>query len=258
MIVQIYEIQTPKEAEQCIFLGVDHIGSVLVSGETWRIPTLREVMRLSEGTRARNTLIPLFEDRDTLSKALDYYRPHYVHFCHNLNSKDGRVLDLEGHIRMQSYVKERFPQVGIMRSIPVPSPWWTGVFPTLDIARSLSPVSDLFLADTWVGEGPVKGYIGITGASPNWGVARDLVRQSEIPVILAGGLSPHNVYGALLYVMPAGADSCTQTNELDPQGRPVRFQKDLHKVEEFVKEVRRAEKDQDHIMEGAKGPISCG
>lgn len=243
MIVQIYEIQAPEEAEQCISLGVDHIGSVLVSQEEWRIPTLREVMRLSEGTRARNTLIPLFEDRDVLSKTLDYYRPHYVHFCHDLTSGDGRVLDLEGHIRTQSYVKERFPEIRIMRSIPLPSPRWSDVFPTLDIARSLSRVSDLFLADTWVAEGPVKGYIGITGTSPDWGAARDFVRRSETPVVLAGGLSPHNVYEALLHVIPAGADSCTQTNKLDPHGRPLRFQKDVNKVEEFVKEVRRAEEN---------------
>ena len=31
MITQIYEIQTPQEAEKCIELGVDQIGSVLLS-----------------------------------------------------------------------------------------------------------------------------------------------------------------------------------------------------------------------------------
>ena len=31
MIIQIYEIQTPSEAERCIELGVDHIGSVILS-----------------------------------------------------------------------------------------------------------------------------------------------------------------------------------------------------------------------------------
>jgi len=30
MIVQIYEIQTPSEAEAMIHLGVDHIGSVIL------------------------------------------------------------------------------------------------------------------------------------------------------------------------------------------------------------------------------------
>jgi phosphoribosylanthranilate isomerase len=41
--------------------------------------------------------------------------------------------------------------------------------------------------------------------------------------------------------MPAGADSCTQTNAKDKNGNPVRFKKDFRKVEAFVNEVRRAE-----------------
>jgi phosphoribosylanthranilate isomerase len=36
MIVQIYEIQDPWQAERCIELGVDHIGSVLLSQNQWR------------------------------------------------------------------------------------------------------------------------------------------------------------------------------------------------------------------------------
>ncbi len=38
MIVQVYEIQTPHEAEKCIDLGVDHLGSVVLSEEEWRQP----------------------------------------------------------------------------------------------------------------------------------------------------------------------------------------------------------------------------
>jgi phosphoribosylanthranilate isomerase len=65
MIIQIYEIQTPQEAEKCIELGVNHLGSVLLSQDTWRIPELREVIRLSEGTDIKNSIIPLFLDRNT-------------------------------------------------------------------------------------------------------------------------------------------------------------------------------------------------
>ena len=60
-------------------------------------------------------------------------------------------------------------------------------------------------------------------------------------MILAGGLSPENVTDGILKVLPAGADSCTRTNSLDGNGRPVRFMKDFEKVARFVEEVRRAE-----------------
>lgn len=241
MIVQIYEIQTPKEAEKCIELGVDHLGSVIFTQDEWRVPTLREVINLSEGTSVKNSLIPLFQDSYTLYRAFDYYRPHYVHFCDSLTDENGHEIDLDGFIRYQSELKDKFPEIGIIRSIPIPEKGISPDFPTLKIASAFQPISDILLTDTWVREEPVKGYIGITGKTADWDIARNLVTQTDIPVILGGGLSPENVYEAIMKVLPAGGDSCTHTNMKDGRGRPIRFNKDFHKVREFVKEVRRAE-----------------
>jgi len=241
MIVQIYEIQTPEEAGRCIELGVDHIGSVLLSEAEWRQPRIREVMTLSEGSGVKNTLIPLFQTPETIYRALDYYHPHFIHFCETLTDDQGGLIDLEPVFEFQRRLKTSFPGLGIMRSIPVPLEERAAEFPTLEIASSLEPVSDLFLTDTWLGKEPVKGYNGITGRTGDSGIARQLTDQSRIPVVLAGGLSPENVYELLLATRPAGADSCTQTNRLDEQGRPVRFEKDFARVRRFVQEVRRAE-----------------
>ena len=241
MIVQIYEIQTLEEAEKCIALGVDHIGSVILSGEAWQQPKIREVIRLSQGTSVMNSLIPLFRDIDIISRVVDYYQPHYVHFCDALSNSSPRKRDLAPFIQLQIEFKKRYPQIGIMRSIPVPEQGFSRDFTALEIASALEPVSDLFLIDTWTPAEPVKGFIGITGRTVDWEEARDLCRSTHIPVVLAGGLSPNNVCEAILKVMPVGADSCTQTNANDKNGNPVRFKKDFRKVEAFVKEVRRAE-----------------
>jgi phosphoribosylanthranilate isomerase len=42
-------------------------------------------------------------------------------------------------------------------------------------------------------------------------------------------------------VRPFGIDSCTRTNAVDGDGRPVRFQKDYRKVARLLAAVRRAE-----------------
>lgn len=242
MIVQIYEILDPWQAERCIKVGVDHIGSVLLSKEEWRRPSVREVIDLSEGTKAKNSLLPLFGDLETIARCLDYYRPHYVHFCDSLTDHRGSPVDLEGISRFQHTLKEKFPQIGIIRSIPVPTAGWNQGFLALKIARALEPASDLFLIDTWLEKEPVEGFIGITGRPADWELSRELVRESGIPVILAGGLSPENVFEALVKVCPCGADSCTHTNKVDRDGTVIRFQKDFKRIEEFVKEVRRADK----------------
>jgi len=139
-------------------------------------------------------------------------------------------------------LKETFPEVGIIRSIPIPKKGAAPDFPFLEIAEVLQASSDFFLTDTWLGKEPVEGYIGITGETADWEMVQSLVRQSKIPVILAGGLSPDNVYDSIMEVLPSGADSCTQTNMVVEEGDPIRFQKDFQKVEKFVKEARRAEK----------------
>ena len=243
MIIQIYEIQTPQEAEKCIELGVNHLGSVLLSQDTWRVRELKDVVRLSDGTDMKNSIIPLFRDKDNLFRSLDYYRPHYVHLCHSLTDDEGREKGLEESIQYQRDLKEKFPEIGIIRSIPLPQKGAAPGFPSLTLARKLEQVSDILLMDTWLGKAPVEGYIGITGKTSDWDMARDLVKRSNIPVILAGGLSPQNVYEAISKVFPGGADSCTGTNKRDKNGNSVRFKKDFQKVKQFVEEVRRFEKD---------------
>jgi len=243
MIIQIYEIQTPEEAERCIDLGVDHIGSVILSKEEWRQPEIRDVIKVSCKSQAKNSIIPLFQGVDDISRILDYYRPDFLHLCETLTDDQGRGIDLEGYVRLQSVIKERYPEVGIIRSIPIPANGSAPEFPTLSVAERLEPVSDIFLTDTWLGREPVEGFIGITGMRCDYRLAGELVLQSRIPVILAGGLSAENCYDAVMEIRPAGADSCTRTNKVDKEGRPIRFKKDFKKVEIFVEEVKRAQRD---------------
>ena len=242
MLAQIYEIQTPWEAENCIALGVDRIGSVLLSATDWKKPEIREVIGLSQGTGVANSLIPLFGDWDILCRAMDYYRPRFVHFCDNLTHPHGDQVDLNPFILLQQRFKKTFPEIGIVRSIPVPPAGAAPDFPCLDLLRSLEEVSDFLLIDTWLGKEPVQGFVGITGTLPDLERAKRVVLESNIPVLLAGGLSPENVFDIVIEAVPAGADSCTHTNQVDASGKAIRFKKDFTKVEKFVTEIRRAQR----------------
>jgi phosphoribosylanthranilate isomerase len=241
MIVQIYEIQTPLEAEKCMEAGVDRLGSVVLSETGWRDPLLKETVRLIQNGGKKSSLIPLFRHTEFIYRVLDYYGPDYVHFCDNLVSPEKEVYDLQPFIRLQEGVRSRFPEIGMVRSIPLPRKGADGAFPFLDPARELEALSDVFLTDTWVEVEPEAGFIGITGQTVDWEMARKLREGIHIPVILAGGLSPENVGEAILNVLPAGVDSCTLTNSRGPDGKPLRFRKDARKVGEFVREVRMAE-----------------
>jgi hypothetical protein len=55
IIVQIYEVQTPLEAEALIELDVDHIGSVVVSEEHWKLPQLKDTIKTIHSTAAKSS-----------------------------------------------------------------------------------------------------------------------------------------------------------------------------------------------------------
>ena len=237
MIIQIYEIQSPHEAALMVECGVDHIGGVLLSAEDWKIPPLSESLEIIRQAGCKSSIIPLFANPEAVFRVIGHYAPDIIHFCESLsfaNRLDERAI--EAALSLQHGVKERFPGVEVMRSIPIAPPGFAECVPSLEIARRLESVSDWFLTDTLLvqGDQPVAGHVGITGKVCDWDVARDLVSRSAIPVILAGGLSPENVAEGLHLTRPAGVDTCTATNLLNDQGRPIRFRKDPEKVRRFV------------------------
>ncbi|MGE0083858.1 MAG: hypothetical protein AB7S75_05500 [Desulfococcaceae bacterium] len=251
IIVQIYEIQTKAEAEKMLALGVDHIGSVLVSESEWKKPEIRETVSFVTDAGAVSSLIPLFRTPDAVFRTLEYYRPHIVHFCDSL-TEGKKISDKCAElISLHREVKKKFPDIRIMRSIPIARPGMGHQIPSLELAKMFESVSDLFLTDTMIlpdrnsdaAEQPVSGFVGITGKTCDWEIASQLVRISRIPVILAGGLGPENVAEGIIRTSPAGVDSCTGTNAADEKGRPIRFRKDPERVRHFAEAVRKTEKE---------------
>lgn len=249
LITQIYEIQNPDEVDPVCAAGVDHIGSVILSEEDWQQPLIRETVQTVQNAGKKSALIPLFSDPATVFQALDYYRPDIVHFCEMLSLEFDGLDVCHRLIALQQEIRTRYPEMAIMRSMPIGRPNASYVVHTLALSNLFQPVSDFFLTDTVLSTGPtlkdqpVEGFVGITGRTCHWEIARDLVAHSETKVILAGGLSPDNVYDGIRFVKPVGVDSCTLTNRLDDQGHSIRFQKDIPRVRRFVDEARRAAAD---------------
>lgn len=243
MIVQIYEIQTETEAETVLGLGVDHVGSVVLSETDWKKKEIRSVINLTRSAGKKSALIPLFDDITAINRCLEYYQPDIVHFCDSIEIDAFEKDAVDRLVQIQTAVRQRFPEIKIMRSIPIREPDKMSHEKVLKIAGELEPYSDFFLTDTVLdpaaGEKsaaaqPVSGFVGITGRICDWNVASKLVVQSRIPVILAGGLGPANVMEGILKVRPFGVDSCSATNAQDADGKTIRFRKDPEKVSRFV------------------------
>lgn len=88
----------------------------------------------------------------------------------------------------------------------------------------------------------VAGYTGGTGATSDWDVCRELIRQSSRPVFLAGGLTPANVEAAIRATDPAGVDVSTGVSTYSP-GYLRKDRKDPLKIKVFIERARSFVKD---------------
>lgn len=253
MITQIYEIQTPMEAESMLDLGVDHVGSVLQNSHPWQNAMLKRTIETVQAAGRKSSLIPLFSEVTTIARVIEFYRPDIIHLCDALPTELDHPKALASIVERQVKLRELFPEIAIMRTIPIAVEGLARRVPSLELARAFESISDWLLTDTWLTaddqivprDQPVCGYVGITGQTCDWQMARQMVRSCRVPVILAGGIGPANVHAAIMQVKPAGVDSCTQTNAIGPNGQSIRFRKDPERVKALVNGAHKAARQLD-------------
>ncbi|MEM6750952.1 MAG: phosphoribosylanthranilate isomerase [Planctomycetota bacterium] len=102
---------------------------------------------------------------------------------------------------------------------------------SIERARHAAEHADALLLDSG-NPSAATPELGGTGRRHDWSVSRRVVESVEIPVFLAGGLSPDNAARAIEEVRPYGLDVCTG---LRTQGRL-----DPDKLSRFMAAVRSA------------------
>lgn len=95
---------------------------------------------------------------------------------------------------------------------------------SIDYALAKAEQADYLLLDSGNPNSEIK-ELGGTGRTHNWQLSRRIIEQSNIPVYLAGGLSPDNAKQAMEEVQPYGLDLCSgvRTNGALDQEKLSRF-----------------------------------
>jgi phosphoribosylanthranilate isomerase len=218
MLVQIYEVQRPEEAAALARLGVDHIGVLVGEGAFPRELSAAHARAVFAAVpaRARRVALTLSAELEEVARIVAETWPDIIHI--------GAAAERFSAARLR-VLKQRFPQILTMRSIPVVDAG------SLVIAEAYREVADFLLLDS---HDSGDAQIGALGRTHDWRLSRAIVERVPIPVILAGGLGPDNVAAAIGAVGPAGVDSKTRTDRADGRG------KDLDAVGRFVAAARAA------------------
>ena len=212
MLVQIFEVQTAEEAAALARLGVDHIGVLVGDGAFPRELPITQTKAIFAAVPAghKRVALSLSADLEQVARVVKETNPDIVQV-------QAEIEDFS--VAMTRALKMRFPQIPIMRAVPVIDET------SIEIAAAYRGVADFLLLDTY---DTGTRQFGALGRTHDWNLSRRIVDEVGIPVILAGGLSPENVAAAIDAVRPAGVDSKTRTDQPDGSG------KDLEKVAAFV------------------------
>ena len=97
-------------------------------------------------------------------------------------------------------------------------------------ALEKSKYVDYLLLDSGKPNEEIK-ELGGTGKTHNWEISRAIVKDSNIPVFLAGGLNNNNIIEAINFVEPYGIDLCS--------GVRINDVLDKNKLTQFIQCVRR-------------------
>ena len=102
---------------------------------------------------------------------------------------------------------------------------------SIEEAVSIAPFVNAILLDSGNKSLPIK-VLGGTGKIHDWKISREIRDRVEVPVYLAGGLTPENVAEAIREVSPFGVDVCNgvRTNGL----------LDKRKLQKFLEQVNSA------------------
>jgi phosphoribosylanthranilate isomerase len=217
--VQIYTTQTPEEAVALADLGIDHVG---VTPSNCGLPGEVDLVRGAEicaAVSGRATTVALSVDRelDQIVAMVRRVRPDILHLCGPAGAVDPLAVEV---------IRSKLPETPIMQAIAVTGPQ------AIQSALEYAPVADYLILDSVA---PGIDGIGAAGTVHDWAVSASIVETVDVPVILAGGLSPENVATAVAAVNPWGVDSLTHTNRALATGG---FRKDLELVGRFADAAR--------------------
>ncbi len=114
------------------------------------------------------------------------------------------TLQLVDSVPLQTYevLRAKLPGISLVQVIHVAGE--QSIHEAVEVSRFV----DALLLDSGNPRGQIK-ELGGTGRTHDWSISRTIRETVDIPIFLAGGLTPENVRGAIDFVAPFAVDVCS-------------------------------------------------
>ena len=190
--VKICCIQNQTEAELALKYEADAIGLVSHMPSGPGVITEEQIARIASNAppTVGTFLLTCNQDAFEIIAQQKRCRTNTIQFVDQLDS------DTYNHIR------GALPGISIIQVIHVNGQ------KSLAEAKNIAPFVDALLLDSGHPDARVK-ELGGTGRTHDWRMSCKIVKSVDVPVFLAGGLTPENVKNAVKKVNPFGIDVCT-------------------------------------------------
>lgn len=223
--VKICGLRSPEDIELAALYGADAVGFIT------EVPVESPRKLDSDTTAALISKVPKFldsvmvimpENSTSALELIDKVRPDIVQIHSNLP-----LLELE-------IIREK-ADIPIIKTLSVPAGRGASKLQNL-VKRLLEDVRKMEesgAVDSVLLDSGVAGKTGGTGCVHDWDLSRRIADETELPLILAGGLKPENVQDAIRAVSPYAVDTAS--------GVETCGKKDAVKIRTFIEEVRCAD-----------------
>ncbi|MDY0388223.1 MAG: phosphoribosylanthranilate isomerase [Methanolobus sp.] len=215
--VKICGMQSAEDIELAVNYGADAVGFITeVPVNTHRKLNAQRAAELVKKVPffVDSVLVIMPSDGQQALELIKKVKPDVVQLHNELNAEEIEIIRNGTHQK-------------IIRTftIPVESKELPAEFmPELDALLDNDLIDGILL------DSGKAGYSGGTGAVHDWSISRQAVENTNIPVILAGGLNPENVQDAVKEVRPFAVDTAS--------GVETNRTKDSAKVCRFIEEAR--------------------
>ncbi len=190
--VQIAGVSSLEEALFCHQVGVDALGFTL------ELPSGSHDGLTAEKAAGIVEKLP----HDILPVVITYVSSA-TDACSLVNNMGARAIQFHGGIALQEIelFRKTCPNIKTIGCVTVADE------SAMARAAEFKPRNwDAIILDSY---DPNTGKRGATGKTHDWSISARIARTAQVPVILAGGLTPENVANAVRSVLPHGVDAHT-------------------------------------------------